>query len=96
MHYSLHVYMFHDCMCGNTVLEILMGKGEVWEKKKKEKGRQKKKGNAAGAFWDRDYRGTPRHHMQHGLRKKKTLRCITLYVCICFMTACVETPLSKD
>ena len=30
--------MFHDCMCGNTVLERLMGNGEVGgEEKKKEK-----------------------------------------------------------
>ena len=59
MHYSLHVYMFHDCMCGNTVLERLMGKGEVGggerERKKKERiVKKKKKGNAARAFWGRD------------------------------------------
>ena len=52
MHYSLHVYMFHDCMCGNTVLERLMGKGEVGgereREKKKRKDREKEKERKCG------------------------------------------------
>ena len=83
-------------MCGNFVLERLMGKGEVGGgEKKKKRVVKKRNGNAARAFWGRDYRGKPREHLQHGLRKRKTLRSITLYMCTCFMTACVETPFSK-
>ena len=43
MHYSLHVYMFHDCMCGKTILERLMGKGEGVGKKKRVRKRKEKR-----------------------------------------------------
>ena len=35
--------MFHDCMCGNTVLERLMGMGEGGGKKKRVRERKEKR-----------------------------------------------------